>query len=117
MSKQLELDLASVLRDEGINKALANADKQVLNWSEQAFNLFSEYCDLNQGKEFMTEDMRWFAEERGLPPPPDKRAWGGVTRMAMAKKMIVSNGYAPQKAVNAHKAPKTVWVCVKEKNT
>lgn len=112
MTKQLDLDLAAQGRDTGIKRAVDHANRVTPDWQAQAFGLFAEYCKLNKGKTFMTEDARWFAEERGLPAPPDKRAWGGITTMARSAKLIRGNGYAPQKSVNAHCAPKTVWVAL-----
>ena len=103
---------AEKARDIGIQRAVDHADKVTPSWSDRAVELFLAYCQENKGKTFMTEDVRWYAEALGLPEPPDKRAWGAIAVIAKRRGVIRGNGYAPQKAVNAHCAPKTVWVAL-----
>lgn len=103
---------AEKARDIGIQRAVDHANKETPSWSDRAVELFLAYCQENKGANFMTEDVRWYAEALGLPEPPDKRAWGAIAVMAKRRGLIRSNGYAPQKAVNAHCAPKTVWVAL-----
>jgi len=103
---------AEKARDIGIQRAVDHADKVTPSWSDRAVELFLAYCQENKGTTFMTEDGRWYAEALGLPEPPDKRAWGAIAMMAKKRGVIRGNGYAPQKAVNAHCAPKTVWVAL-----
>jgi hypothetical protein len=103
---------AEKARDVGIQRAIDHANAVHPTWQDQAVDLFLAYCQEHKGSTFMTEDVRWYAENLGLPAPPDKRAWGAIAVIVKRKGLIKGNGYAPQKAVNAHCAPKTVWIAV-----
>lgn len=107
--QQMQLD-AWDLAQQGMSAALANANKNVSDWGERAANLFGCYVELHGDKPFMTEDVRDWSEKQGLPPPPDRRAWGAIAVAAKKAGRIRSLGYAPQKSLNAHRAPKTLWV-------
>lgn len=103
---------AQKARDKGIQQAVDHANAVTPSWCDRAVEMFLAYCQEHKGKSFMTEDVRWYAENLGLPEPPDKRAWGGVAMIVKKRGLIRGNGYAPQKAVNAHCAPKTVWMAL-----
>lgn len=94
----------------GMLAALDHANKDTQDWGTRAAAMFTEYCNLFGGEPFMTEDVRDWSESRGLPPPPDRRAWGAIAAAARKAGAVRSLGYAPQKSANAHRAPKTVWV-------
>ena len=99
------------LAERGMAAAVSNANRKSEDWSIRAASLFAEFvASLRPGDTFMTEDVRQWAETIGLPPPPDKRAWGAVAVAAKRNNLIRSLGYAPQKSANAHRAPKTLWV-------
>lgn len=98
------------LAEMGMAAAVAHANRETEDWSTRAASLFTEYVALHPGETFMTEDVRQWAEAIGLPPPPDRRAWGAVAVAAKRNGLVRSLGYAPQKSANAHRAPKTLWV-------
>lgn len=110
MTTQLNLALGRQRAQEGAEQAAYHADRVHAAWQMRALSMFFTYMLEHPGKTFMTEDVRWWAEDRGLPEPPDRRAWGAVTMAAKRRKMIRFFGYAPQKAANAHGSPKSVWV-------
>ncbi len=112
MATQLNLELGRKRRDDGMKQALDHANAVNNQWQVQALTFFFRYCLEHRNESFMTEDVRWWAEESGLPEPPDKRAWGAIANIAKRRGLIRSIGYAPQKATNAHCAPKTVWVAL-----
>lgn len=93
---------------QGMEAAAAHAEREHEDWNRMAYAAFVRYA-LTQKDTFMTEEARWYAEACGVPEPPDNRAWGAVTMRAKRAGLIVSAGYAPQKDVSAHKAPKTMW--------
>lgn len=94
----------------GMTAALEGANRFEEDWGMKAAACFAEYNKQFGELPYMTEDVRKWSEEGGLPPPPDRRAWGAVA-MAMRKAgSIRSLGYAPQKSANAHCSPKTLWV-------
>lgn len=105
------MSLAWDLAVEGMNNAADHAERETEGWKAMAFGSFVRYAAATK-EPFMTEDVRWYAEALGVPEPPDNRAWGAVAMRVKKAGLIVSMGYAPQKAVNAHKAPKTVWKSV-----
>ncbi|CAB4195521.1 hypothetical protein UFOVP1298_24 [uncultured Caudovirales phage] len=94
---------------QGMVTALDHANATSLDWGVRAIGMFEEYCRLFGSEPFMTEDVRDWSEGLGLASPPDKRAWGAVAMAARKAGLVRSMGYAPQKSVNAHRAPKTVW--------
>ena len=94
----------------GMVAALANADREFADWGTLAIQCFTSYTEQFGDMPFMTEDVRDWAEQGGLPPPPDRRAWGAVAAAARRAGLVRSLGYAPQKSANAHRAPKTLWV-------
>lgn len=97
------------LADEGMTRAIEHADRVCNGWSSKAWNLFVRYIT-EVKREFMTEDVREWAHNMGLPLPPDSRAWGAIIRRASRKGIIRSIGFAPMKSSNCHANPKHVWV-------
>lgn len=94
----------------GMLAALNHADYVHAEWGVKAAQCFATYVTLFGDTPFMTEDVRDWSEQNGLPPPPDRRAWGAVASSARRAGLVNSLGYAPQKSANAHRAPKTLWV-------
>jgi hypothetical protein len=58
---------------------------------------------------FATETVRAYAEKRGLPPPPDPRAWGSVAVKCRRDCIIKADGYAPSTKKCAHSRPTMQW--------
>lgn len=97
-----------VLRNAGMAAAAANADRMTPRWCDRAFEFLTDYVATNEAP-FMTEEVRAAAEKNGLPPPPDRRAWGSVTTRAVREGFIKRIGYGPQRAAGCHCAPKSIW--------
>lgn len=76
-------------------------------WRIAAFAFLDGYA--RQGVEFRMEQVRAFAEEYGLPPPPDARAWGAIASGAVRRGLIERVRYEPCENVKAHCALVTVW--------
>jgi len=93
------------LRDAGMQKAVDNAEDKHPSWSDCALSLLVQYPN----DEFMAEQVREFARNRGLPDPPSKRAWGAI--IAKAKKMgiIIHVRYDRVSNPKAHRTPASVW--------
>jgi len=109
MMNQLSIDFeaARAGRDAGMQAATEHADAVFENWSEHAYSMLLQY--LRETRMFMTEDVRAYAQSRGLPSPPDGRAWGGVITRAAKANLIERIGFAPMKSPNCHMNPKSVW--------
>lgn len=101
-------------RDEGIRRAEEHATAVMpgaplgVTWPELA----AFYLDTALGgalKRFQTTDFRKWAEARGLPKPPDPRAYGGVIRRAVKAGKIIADGYAQKGDGTSHNCPAVVW--------
>lgn len=68
--------------EHGIDKAERNSP----GWLEMALERVRVFAR-NQAGLFTVETMRWVIQGR-LPVPPDLRAWGSVTRVAIARGYI-----------------------------
>lgn len=107
---------ATAARDAGIATAIDHADAVTPAWSERAFVELQAAIAMrrraNPGLTFMAEDVRRFAERRGLPAPPDPRAWGGVLQRAARAGLIVKAGYGESANPQAHLRPTAMWKVV-----
>lgn len=90
MNPQLNLNLAMQRAERGIESSADHANKVESEWTGQALGML---CAIGaELPDFTVEEVREIAEARGLPLPPDKRAWGAVTRRALHKKRMVPTG-------------------------
>jgi len=102
--------LATDLKNAGINAAIIHADHVHEDWSETAYELLKQFIRSGRGK-FMCEDVRSYAKAYGLPEAPHNRAWGAVIQRASRKeKIIVHAGYAQVKNPKAHCANASLWM-------
>jgi hypothetical protein len=74
-------------------------------WTEMALNVIKDYARTHQ--KFTTEQVR--AANDDLPPPPDKRAWGAVVRMAHKEGVIEPNGWVRAESRTVHGMVVTMW--------
>lgn len=100
---QLAIDFAAARRDLGIERAGSHAGEA---WKRRARGYLLEYL-VGRAGPFMAEDVRDFAEGRGLDVPPDGRAWGAVFQAAARERLIRKLGYAPARSSNL--SPKVQW--------
>lgn len=100
------------LRDEGIAIAEAHAAAFVPEWASLAAGYLSAAIHSAALERFQTTDFRKWAEARGLPKPPDPRAYGGVMKRAAHAGIIVADGYAPKGDSQAHCCPAVIWRAV-----
>lgn len=89
----------------GIADSAAHADLVYQSWTARAVVYVHLYAAQHQ---FMRcEHVRIFAENDGLPPPPDKRAWGLVMQQAKADRIIEAAGF--EAAISSNLSPKVRW--------
>jgi hypothetical protein len=93
-------------RDQGVERSVDHANRVESEWSGQALGHLVAFA-LETKRPFLIEEVRPWAEARGLPPPPDGRAWGAVTRRAAAKKRIQKVGAAA--AASSNCSLKVLW--------
>lgn len=99
---------AEQLTEDGINTALARANREDAKWSDRAYYHLWKFA-LN-GKEFMTEDARKILTENNLVPKPNNpRAWGGVARRLAFDGIIERIDHGSVKNPKAHQATATIW--------
>jgi hypothetical protein len=85
------------LRDEGMARAVEHADAIYPEWSDVALSLLRTWCASRIGQQKM------------LPVPPDKRAWGAVMLRAAKAGYIEKVGYGACQAPNVHRSICTMW--------
>lgn len=98
-------------RDVGIARAEDRANRDHIQWSEEAEAAVRLYCVQHPRKQFLTEDVRAWAESMGLVSQPENgRAWGAVIQRCARLGLIRRVGYAPAKSSNL--SPKPLWEAV-----
>lgn len=107
--QMIEISEGARLRDEGIRIAEAHAASVAPDWPELAWFYLTAATDWGNLSRFQTTDFRKWAEARGLPKPPDARAYGGVMRRGIKAGKIRADGYAPTPDPQAHCRPAVVW--------
>jgi len=100
---------AEVLRDLGIERSVEHADQVMDGWSDWALEAVRQYAG-GHPDPFLTEDVRDWAAKRGLPKPPDDRAWGAVMQRAKRAGYIDNVGYGSARSSNL--SPKILWVSI-----
>jgi hypothetical protein len=89
--------------DDGMQRAVDHADAITTNWSDMAYALLLHFA-LQEGN-FIAEEAREFAHKKGLPRPPDGRAWGAVIKRAVNRGLIRKVSYR----TDQYGSPKAVW--------
>lgn len=98
---------------EGMTRAVEHADREIENWSDRAMQYLRIFAQME--RRFMSEQVRAWAEEKGLESPPDPRAWGAVMRRAVIERLVRADGYEPSKNPKAHHRPTQVWASLTHK--
>lgn len=93
------------LAQDAMQRAEDRAEGDDPGWKERAYALLQEY----PADRFMAEDVRRFAEARGLSPPEEPRAWGGIIQRASSAGLIEKDGYDESRNAQAHCRPTQVW--------
>lgn len=112
-SSDLDIDRGEQKKLKGIKRAVDHANiKNAGTWLEQAYQSAKLFLSSKKvGYTFMMEDIRnWTEEYKLVPPPPDKRAWGGMVSRLVKEGFIGKVGFGTVKNENAHKAVATVWI-------
>jgi hypothetical protein len=106
MSAQMNLFTGTELRDAGIAKAMASAERETEGWSDLAYKFLLHF--IASRDEFMMEDVREAAIGI-VPMPPSVRAWGGIAIRARKAGRIERIGFRNVNNPKAHCTPATVW--------
>lgn len=103
------LRVGKILRDEGMKQAADHAEAINHGWSELAIEFVRAYSVIHKGEQFAGEDIRMWAESKGLLIPPHKRAWGNVILTAAKRGLLRKVGYKKTCNPLAHEAIATLW--------
>lgn len=99
---------ARTRRDTGMALSEDKANRQQPGWSEAALVVVEKYCLAHPDRQFLTEDVRTWAEQLGLIDAPENaKSWGSVMRRAASFGDIRRVGYMPAKSSNL--SPKCAW--------
>lgn len=111
----IDFDAAMAARDLGMQRSVDHANREESEWSGQALGLLIAYAAHVYPDAFLIEKARTWAESIGLPPPPDARAWGAVTKRASIKHRIEKAGAGA--AASSNCSLKTLWRHVNHKDS
>lgn len=106
---------AAVLRDVGMSRSAARAEKSYPGWTDEALGFVEEYA--RDHAEFAGEDVR--EASRGIvPEPPHLRSWGSVmTRAAREGFIEKTDRVRPARNPNVHCGNVNIWrsqICMAE---
>lgn len=97
-------------RDQGIKRAIDNADRHCADWSDRAFSLVQPYLMRKAGEKITGEEVRQYVERMGLPNPPDKRSWGAIMLRAAKKGLLQKVGWTTASDPKVRCNPISLWV-------
>ena len=86
----------------GSRRASERADRASEGWTEKAAACLHRWAADNE--RFLIEDV---SRSGMTSSPPDPRAWGHATRLAVKRGWIKKVGYAPAESSNG--SPKCLW--------
>lgn len=104
---QQVLDFSRSLRDKGAARALISAGSE---WHVQAVRIAIQFFARAGYAGALFEDVREYATQQGLAPPPSPNAWGAVCLAMSKRRIIVKTGeLRASKAVRSHARAQPVW--------
>jgi hypothetical protein len=98
-------------RDAGMARSTAHADDCQTDWSSTAYLLLRNFIRKYDAN-FTAEQVRAWAHAKGLPMPPDGRAWGSVFTRVAKEGLIRKLGYRQAEGRACHMHPVTLWKVV-----
>lgn len=108
-SEQDRINLAEANRDVGMALAVEHAEDVNAGWKDKAYRALLTFLHFNPGMLFQAEDIRLWAEVRGLPHPPNNRAWGAIIVKAKKANRIQFIRIEATSGPSAHRANASVW--------
>jgi len=92
-------------RDKGITDSILHADRAARDWPDTAYSYLLRFA-ATEPEPWTAEQFREWAKAKGLPNPPDLRAFGGVVFRAKRLGMIRRVGVAPATSSNLSLKPR-----------
>jgi hypothetical protein len=109
----LNVKEARRLRDEGIETAVAHANKVEPRWIDKAYEYFKNHFLLSTNGAFQMEEFRSYCAMMDFPLPAHNRAFGGVVVRAVKEGIIKSVGKQATRSKKSHCANAELWIQVK----
>jgi len=110
-TQSIDFSVAMERAELGMQRSADHANRTESEWTGQALGML---CAIGaELTDFTVEEVREIAEVRGLPDPPDKRAWGAVTRRALFKKRMEPTGER-RRAKTSNNSKKDVYRLVRQ---
>lgn len=105
--EQMDIDFSRAARDHGAGLAADHAGR---TWNERATEIALSFFRSAGHDGALFEDVRAYAELRGLPAPPSPNAWGAVA-LAMSKRgQIIKTGqWESSRSVRSHARAQPMW--------
>lgn len=109
---EFNTDRGKSLAEAGLSLAVETAEKEFPDWGKRCWALFEKWISKKPvGFEFLLESFRqdcykWNMIER----PRSDRAFGMVSKMAVKRGMIKSNGTKKVSNILAHSANAALWI-------
>ena len=99
--QEMALDLGHA----GAARAGGHADRTIPGWSDLALAALLRFA-VNHPM-FTIEEVRLASP--GVPPPPDRRAWGNVAVRARRANLVVASSWVNSESKTGHGPPVTLW--------
>jgi hypothetical protein len=103
------IEQAEQNKEVGMNASYEHAKRVHDLWHLDAFGLLIDFLKQNGANPFMAEDVRLYANLRGLAKAPSDTAWGAVMKKAKKSELIEAIGWGLTKNPLAHRTPATLW--------
>jgi hypothetical protein len=103
----IQMQTGFQLVEQGMSRALAHVESIDDGWGERAYQFVRGFAALRT--QFRTEEVRSYAEQRGLSSPPSARAWDGIIEKAACAGIIERIGFTTCENVKAHRNNVSCW--------
>lgn len=97
---------------EGIDRALATAEREIEGWGDLAYRFIRNYATVNKGKRVIGHEIIKASVSYGIVQPGNSKAWGGPLQRAARNGLILKVGTAADP--NRHTNPVPLWEMVGE---
>lgn len=100
---------ARAAAQEGIDRAVAHAERDVPGWADVAFEFVKLHAIRNRGKRFTGYEIVQAALAYGVPKPPTDKAFGGPIQRASRAGVIRKVGTVPDPNPERHGSDVPLW--------
>lgn len=106
-ARQQSLDFGRTLKEAGMKRSLATAERVNPGWGEKCFAWLKVFIADQEGP-FKVEAFREWGKNV-IPSPPSLRAFGPIVSRAKKEGLIKHVGYTQVENPKAHRATSSLW--------